>query len=1147
MRKPTGKALAAIAAALLVIVGVLVVPGLLKESEGEGGEESLSEFARERAAIQGRRLPLAVVREKLEKGKEAGGEIASGPSQQQVDQRAFPRAYVETKRALAARSAYRSAPSRLGDGAFKASAPERAQRAALAADWTELGPVIPNVPGDVTYTGSPTTNSGRVTALAIDPNCGSPGKGCRLWVAAAGGGIFRTADALAATVQWTSSSDGLTSNAIGSIISDPTDPSGDTLYVGTGEPNGSSDSEAGVGLFKSTDGGVSWILVPGSEPVARDRSIATIAVDPGDAQHLYIGTALARHGSSTSNGGRRTPPGAPPLGLYESKDGGASFGSAFSKPADSNLPETGNDFFTGGVNKIRLDPNDAHVVYAAVIGYGIWRRAGAGAFEQVFATQFPADSVDDNARADMFGDRTEFDVADLGAKTRMYVGDSSNDTATAVLWRTDDAGQPAANLVQPGTATANPTNRAPAYVQLSSSNIADPAGFSSYEYCQFGQCGYDNFVVADPQDPDTVYLGGAMNYDEIFGAEHVTPQRTNGRAVVRSQDAGVSFTDMTNENKPTVQDDPDAPATDLAVGMHPDQHALVFSPSNGAGTERVFVGSDGGVVRTSGAFADDSARCDQRQADKPADGQFTPQELALCKQALAAVPTGIDALNAGLSTLQFQSLSANPAHPEDVIGGTQDNGTWAFTGSPAWFESIGGDGGQSAIDPAAGTRVHTYFGPTTDVNFNGNDPKTWDYISQPLDDANFNCGTGDPRSECFSFYVPMIADPKVPGTLFTGGEYIWRTQDSGGDKEDLETHCRESAFAIGDGETVCGDWVRVGGAKGHIGTAANYIVAAERAPSDTGTLWVGRRRGGLFVSTNADAANATTVRFTPVDVASAPGRFVSSVYVDPADPDHAWVSYSGYEAYTPGQPGHVFDVRFNRAAGTATWTDLSGTTGQPGAIGDQPITDLVRDDALGDLYAGTDFGVLRRPNGASQWEKAAGNLPPVAVYGLAVSAGGRVLYAATHGRGAWRVALPPAPAPPPPPGPPPPPPPGPPPPAPPPPPPPPGVTPPPAGTPVPATRKPVIGRLSGRRSATRSVTVRIGLARTGSLTLSVRDQRGRTIGRRTVRIRRDDLFDFHVSVRPRAGVTARTRWRVVATARQGALVTAKAVRFGARR
>ncbi|MEY2441659.1 MAG: hypothetical protein QOJ46_1085, partial [bacterium] len=1115
MRKPTGKAVAAITAALLAILGVLVVPGLVRESEHESGEGSLSEFARERAEIQGRRLPLAVVREKLEQGKEGGGEIASGPAQQQVDQRAYPRAYVETKRALAARSAYRSAPARLGDAAFKRSAPARAQRAALAADWTELGPVTPNVPGYVTYTGAPTTNSGRVTALAIDPNCGAPGKGCRVWIGAAGGGVFRTADALAATVDWTSSSTGLTSNAMGSIVVDPTDSTGDTLYAGTGEANGSSDSEAGVGLFKSTNGGTSWSLVPGSFAVAHDRAISSIAIDPADAGHIFIGVAQARHGLSSAHGGRRTPPGAPPLGLYESSDGGTSFTLAFSKPVDPAGPSGGLDIPIGAVTKVLLDPNDPDVVYASLTGYGIWRRdAGSSAFAQVFATRFPADSVEDTPPRDAFGHRTEFDLADLGASTRMYVGDSSDANGYSALWRTDDAGQPAANLVAPGTPTTDPTNKSPAWVSLSDEDIAHTAGFTSFFFCQ-GQCGYDAFVVADPKDPDTVYLGGGMNYDEIFGAPDVTPGRTNGRTVVRSADAGVSFTDMTNENKPTIQDDPTAPETQLAEGMHPDQHALVFSPANSGSTEQVLVGSDGGVVRTSGTFADDSARCDQRQADKPADGKFSPEELALCKQALSAVPTGIDSLNDGLATLQFQSLSANPANAGDVIGGTQDNGTWAYTGSPAWFESIGGDGGQSAIDPAAGTRVHTYFGPTSDVNFHGDDPKTWDYISQPLDAASLNCGSGDPTGECFSFYVPMTADPKVPGTLFTGGEYVWRTQDSGGDTEDLETHCRESAFAIGDGTTVCGDWVRLGGAKGHIGTAANFIVATERAPSDTGTLWVGRRNGGLFVSTNAGAANESSVRFTKIDPPSAPGRFVSSIWIDPADADHAWVSYSGYEAYTPGQPGHIFEVRFNRAAATATWTDLSGTPGQTGSIGDQPITDLVRDDALGDLYAATDFGVLRRPNGSTQWEKAAGNLPPVAVYGLTLAGSGRVLYAATHGRGAWRVALPPAPPPPPPP-----PPPGPPPP------PPPGVTPPP-GTPVPAKRKPVIGRLAAHRSGANRVTVRIGLARTASLTLSIRDQRGRTIGRRTVRIRRDATFDFRVTVRRRAGVTARTRWRVV--------------------
>ena len=148
------------------------------EGERESGKESLAQFARERSEITARRLPVAVVREKLEQGKEGGAEIASGPSQQQVDQRAYPRAYVETKRALAARSAYRAAPSSLPASAFKRPASAGTQRSALAADWAELGPVTPTVPGDVTYTGAPTTTSGRVTTLAVDPDCGKPDKGC---------------------------------------------------------------------------------------------------------------------------------------------------------------------------------------------------------------------------------------------------------------------------------------------------------------------------------------------------------------------------------------------------------------------------------------------------------------------------------------------------------------------------------------------------------------------------------------------------------------------------------------------------------------------------------------------------------------------------------------------------------------------------------------------------------------------------------------------------------------------------------------------------------------------------------------------------------------------------------------------------------
>ena len=44
-------------------------------------------------------------------------------------------------------------------------------------------------------------------------------------------------------------------------------------------------------------------------------------------------------------------------------------------------------------------------------------------------------------------------------------------------------------------------------------------------------------------------------------------------------------------------------------------------------------------------------------------------------------------------------------------------------------------------------------------------------------------------------------------------------------------------------------------------------------------------------------------------------------------------------------------------------------------------------------------------SGAAAWAPAAGGFPPVAVYGLRINAGARVLYAATHGRGAWKLDL----------------------------------------------------------------------------------------------------------------------------------------------
>ena len=95
----------------------------------------------------------------------------------------------------------------------------------------------------------------------------------------------------------------------------------------------------------------------------------------------------------------------------------------------------------------------------------------------------------------------------------------------------------------------------------------------------------------------------------------------------------------------------------------------------------------------------------------------------------------------------------------------------------------------------------------------------------------------------------------------------------------------------------------------------------------------------------------------------------------------------------------MFEVNYDVSSHTATWRSLDYN------LGDQPVTGIAFDPDTGDVFVSTDFGVnlLRRSD--TQWVPAAGSLPPVAVYGLTIDPAARVLYAATHGRGAWKLDL----------------------------------------------------------------------------------------------------------------------------------------------
>jgi hypothetical protein len=516
--------------------------------------------------------------------------------------------------------------------------------------------------------------------------------------------------------------------------------------------------------------------------------------------------------------------------------------------------------------------------------------------------------------------------------------------------------------------------------QLKSSPDRTNPYYATFNYCT-GQCWYDNGVFTPKGRPDMVYLYGSYQYSELGG-------RSNGRAVVLSTTAGDpdpshnnrTFTDMTNDNtSPTTPN-----------GIHPDQHALVVSPDD---PNIFFEGSDGGLVRSDGTFDDVSSQCDSRP--------ISPPSLVACHRLLSKVPHILFSLNAGLSTLQFQSLSVNPRRPlSNLQGGTQDNGTLEYTGSTFWHQIIYGDGGQSGYNVAdADIRFNTFFANYTDANFRGGDPTAWVVTSGPL------------FAEPSAFYKPIIADPVVAGTIFVGELSVWRSKKNGGEQAYLETRCPE--FTTDGADPACGDFVKLGAST--LTTAARGSraggsgAATARTTADGSTLWAATSTGRVFISSNADAEPANAVTFMRLDdlppngretTASSPNRFVSSIYVDPANASHAWISYSGYNAATPATPGHVFEVSFNGVI--ATWTNLN----VEGFNGDLPITALVRDDLTGDLYAASDFGVLRRDASTGAWSTAGRGLPKVEVPGLTIVPSARVLYAATHGRSAWRLRLP---------------------------------------------------------------------------------------------------------------------------------------------
>lgn len=380
------------------------------------------------------------------------------------------------------------------------------------------------------------------------------------------------------------------------------------------------------------------------------------------------------------------------------------------------------------------------------------------------------------------------------------------------------------------------------------------------------------------------------NDENIVYAGGVFPTYAEA-GVIKTTNGGDSWTDIT--------------ISPIAGQLHPDMHAIAFGPD---GT--LWIGNDGGVWKSVNA------------------GQSW----------INTNPT--------LTVTQNYQIALHPTDQNQIIGGTQDNGTVGRELDVLeWPQVLSGDGGFAAYDHATPARQYVTYVYLSVYRLYGGD---WANISGPW--------SNDPRN----FIAPLVMDPQDPDTLLGGTNRVWRTQNASG----------------------AASWTAISGTSVSDGGTLNAIAIAATASN---TIYTGSSTGAVYVTTNASSWYNRS--------SGLPSGEVSDICIDPNDPGVAYVSY--YNRY---------GARVLRTASYGnSWNDVTGTL--PGGVDASALAvDWTWDPPY--LYVGSGAGVYESSDHGANWTKDGSDLPNVNIGDLKIDEVRRTITAGTYGRGAWRKLLP---------------------------------------------------------------------------------------------------------------------------------------------
>ncbi len=173
----------------------------------------------------------------------------------------------------------------------------------------------------------PANMSGRITDIE-----GIPSPSTTFFVAAAAGGVWKTTNG-GVTFRPVFDNYGIAST--GDLAIAPSDTN--VIYLGTGEPNSRNSISPGGGVFKSTDGGMTWTFMG----LRETEHIGRIIVHPTNPNVAWVAALGAAWRPNRERG------------LYKTTDGGATW----------QLKKFIND--TTGFVDVDIHPTNPNILYAA--------------------------------------------------------------------------------------------------------------------------------------------------------------------------------------------------------------------------------------------------------------------------------------------------------------------------------------------------------------------------------------------------------------------------------------------------------------------------------------------------------------------------------------------------------------------------------------------------------------------------------------------------------------------------------------------------------------------------------------------------------------------------------------------------------------